>query len=230
MLGRRAACRHDRVGIFVLQFVERKRAPPGDLDRPLDGAGQAREPRGDPPALVQVPLAVGEQPVAYRLHRAAVPHGRERVEERQPRPLVVADVAGRHERHPRPPRPRAATTAGDRRRRPRAPTSARAQSRSPNTSRHCGEAARPHRSRSIAVAQAAHASGTPASSPLGMGRDVVERDDTPPSGLDAVAGLVGPRIAVREQPAEIRVARAVGRPDDQRQRHRRAPGAPRRSA
>ena len=52
---------------------------------------------------MQMPLAIGEQPATYRLNRDAVSHSRERVEERHACPLVVADVAGRHERHPCPP-------------------------------------------------------------------------------------------------------------------------------
>ena len=112
-----AAGGHDGVGVFVFEFVERKRAAGGDLGRSLHGGGpeesptvgidraascgQRGEPPGDPPPLVEVPLAVGQERLADRLDRLALPHRREGIEERQPRPLVVADIARGHERHTR---------------------------------------------------------------------------------------------------------------------------------
>ena len=118
VLFRRTTGGHGGVGVFVFEFVERKRAAGGDLGRPLHGGrpekpptvcidraaarGQRGEPPGDPPSLVEVPLAVGQERLADRLDRLALPNCREGVEERQPRPLVVADVASCYERHARP--------------------------------------------------------------------------------------------------------------------------------
>ena len=101
MLRRCAARGHGRIGIFILQFRQGKCAPSRDFHRSLDRSGKRGKPLGNVPPVVQMPLAVGQKPAANLLHRAAVPHGREGVEERQSGPLVVADIAGRHERHPR---------------------------------------------------------------------------------------------------------------------------------
>ena len=102
MLPRQSSFRHVGVGIFIPQFIERKRALGSDLDRSRDGTRQICKPFGDPATFVQVPLAIGEQLSPHFIHRAAMPHGGERVEERHSRTLVVADIAGGHERHPRP--------------------------------------------------------------------------------------------------------------------------------
>jgi hypothetical protein len=118
MLRRRAAGRHDGVGILVFQLIERERAAARNLDGLLHGRrpekpaaggvrraaarGQRGEPLRDPPPRMQVTLAIGQQPVADLVDRAAMPHGSEGVEEGQSRPLVVADVTRGCERHLRP--------------------------------------------------------------------------------------------------------------------------------
>ena len=99
----RAACWHDRIGVFVAQFVEREGAGGGPFHGALDGAGKRRKPGGECVAVVEVPFAVGKEAAAGLLDRAAVPHRGEGIEQREPAPHMAADVAGGHQRHPRPP-------------------------------------------------------------------------------------------------------------------------------
>ena len=93
--GRRAR-RHQLLGIFVAQFVERERAARGEIER---GVGQlARIERGEPRARAQVALAVGEERVAAFGERRAQADGRERVLQRAPGAHVHVHVARRDER------------------------------------------------------------------------------------------------------------------------------------
>ena len=75
--GRRLAGRHQLARIFVAQLVEREIRERGDLH----GLGQQLrwiEPR-EPLAFAQVPLAVGEQPLAGLGQRDAVANRRQRI-------------------------------------------------------------------------------------------------------------------------------------------------------
>ena len=90
--GRGLARRHQLARIFVAQLVERKIRQRGDLH----GFRQQRgwiEP-GEPLALAQVPLAIGEQPLAGLGQRHPVTHRRERILQPPAFAQVHVHVAG----------------------------------------------------------------------------------------------------------------------------------------
>ena len=245
VLFRRATGGHGGVGIFVSQFVERKRAAGGDLGRPFDGGrpkepsaqridraaacGQRGKPPGDPPSLVQMPLAVGQERLADLLHRLALPHCREGVEERQPRPLVVADVARGHERHARPlghllePRQAVVVIAFERHLGERPEPVAEYVAPRYEAADRVAECFMPLVSSGAACCRH-HRAGEQA---RGMSRNIVERHHT---AAGSGGGLLDPRIRSRcpsfspphvaagEQPAEVGVAGAISGPEHERRR------------
>ena len=178
---------------------------------------------------MQVTLAIGKQSAPHLLHRAAMPHGGQGVEKGQPRPLVIANIACGHERHPG----RAAHC--------RTPTQAVFVVALQRHLRHRNQPIPKHitpltdRCAGIGLGigilhancrdcRQRHAR----EQSFGVGGNVVEREHA-----RVRAGIVrhtvnrtrgsgrallppGNSIAVCQQPAEMGIARAVGRPHDQR--------------
>ena len=220
MLRRRAACGHVCVGIFIPQFRERKCALPRNLHRPLDSPRKRGKPRGNVPAVVQVSLAVGEQPAPHLLHRAAVADGGEGVEERQSGAFVVADITRRHERHPR--------LATHRRIPPQAFFVVSFECHLGQRHQPIIKHLPPLQDGFAGVAQPA---GIPDAGgrdrrqrhareqPIGVGGDIGQRE---PARIRtwitrrAASITRGSGIAPRQQPTELGIARAIDRPHDQR--------------
>ena len=79
VLAQRFARRGQFLGILVTQLVERKPAPPGDLQRALNGLGSRRKQDGHFFQWLQIALGIGKQVLARRRHRAAEANGRQNV-------------------------------------------------------------------------------------------------------------------------------------------------------
>ena len=229
MLRRCAARGHGRIGIFIPQIGEGKPALSRDLYRPLDRPGKRGKPLGNIPAVVQMPLAIGKEPAANLLHRTAVAHGREGIEERQTGPFVVADVAGRHERHPRLTSHRC--------------TPPQAVLVIP-FERHLGQRHQPIVKHLTPLSDRRNALGLAVSishtgirdrrqwhareQTLGMGGNIGKREHARvraaimrhtvclARGSGITLSSRGSGIALRQEPTEMGIARAIGRPYDQR--------------
>ena len=216
VFGGRRAGGHGGVGILVAQLVEREGAGGRPLHRAGDGAGQRGETRGDGTAVVEVALAVGEQAVLHLLDRAAVPHGREGVEQRLAGAHVTAHVAGGHRHHAG-----AAAGAGEGR-------EAHGVVPLEGSLRQAADALPEHLAprRQAAPVPLRRRQRHAGAQPLGAGRDHPLRQPAAPAALSGSVTDGGPfrsrgrdpPMPLREEPAEVRVAAAVDRPDHDRRR------------
>ena len=94
--GRRLAGRHDLLGVFVAQFVERETAEAGNAHRL--GEQFRRIELRQPQPRAQMPFAVGEQRMPRRIDRHIQAQRRQGVLQRPSAAHVHVHVAGRHQR------------------------------------------------------------------------------------------------------------------------------------